>query len=100
MSAQAFFGQLETHADPHKLEGIDHSYLFDIEGEGAWLVVVRDRTVAVSEGPGDADLTITVSPESFERWITGLETPAMAYALGKLTLRGDLTAAESLQSLF
>ena len=40
---------------PSKLAGMSNSYLFDIEGEGQWLVDVRDGAVTVTEGGGDAD---------------------------------------------
>ena len=54
MKAREFFESLETQADGSKVRGIDHSYLFDVAGEGQWLVVVCDEKVRVTEGPAEA----------------------------------------------
>ena len=54
MKAREFFESLEAQADPSKVGGIDHSYLFDVDGEGQWLVVVRGRDGARDRGPGRA----------------------------------------------
>ena len=58
MAAKDFFDSLSTRADASKLAGMNNSYLFDIEGEGKWLVVVADGAIDVTEGEGDADATI------------------------------------------
>ena len=42
MPAREFFAGLEAQVDESKIVGIDHSYLFDVAGEGQWLVVIRD----------------------------------------------------------
>jgi len=44
-----------TRADAEKLAGMSNSYLFDIEGEGKWHVVVADGAIQVTEGEADAD---------------------------------------------
>src|SRR5581483_10733302 len=58
MAAREFFEGLEGRADPAKLGGLDHSYLFDIGGEGRWHVVIKDGKVTVTEGDAPADVTI------------------------------------------
>ena len=50
MAAKDFFDTLESRADASKLAGMTNSYLFDIEGEGQWLVNVADGAIAVTEG--------------------------------------------------
>ena len=100
MAARDFFDTLPSRADPSKLAGMTNSYLFDIEGEGQWLVRVADGAVAVSEGGGDADATITTSGETFDRIVAGEQNPTTAYMTGKLKIKGDMGAAMKLQKLF
>ena len=100
MAAQEFFDSLESRADESKLAGMRNSYLFDIEGEGQWLVNVADGKIDVSQGSGDADATITTSGETFQKIVAGEQNPTTAYMTGKLKIKGDMGAAMKLQKLF
>ncbi|MBV8080221.1 MAG: SCP2 sterol-binding domain-containing protein [Actinobacteria bacterium] len=100
MGARDFFASLEERADTSKIEGIDHSYLFDVAGEGEWLVEVRGGTVTVSEGPADADVTIACDAETFDRIAAGQQNPVLAYMSGKVKISGDTAAALKLQKIF
>jgi putative sterol carrier protein len=100
VGAREFFETLESRADASKIDGIDHSYLFDVDGEGQWLVEVRNGTVKVTEGPGDADVAISLSGETFERLASGKQNPVLAFMSGKLKVTGDTAAALKLQKLF
>ena len=100
MKAREFFESLESRADGSKVQGIDHTYLFDVAGEGRWLVTVRDGAVLVTEGGGDADATIRLSAETFEALASRKQSPAIAYMRGKLKVSGDTGAALKLQKLF
>jgi putative sterol carrier protein len=98
--AKDFFDSLQSRADESKLAGMNNSYLFDIEGEGQWLVHVADGRVNVTEGAGDADATITTGAETFDKIVGGEQNPTTAYMTGKLKIKGDLGAAMKLQKLF
>jgi len=100
VAATDFFDSLESRADASKLAGVNHSYLFDIEGEGQWLVTVADGKLTVAEGGGEADATITTSAETFDKIIAGEQNPTTAYMTGKLKIKGDMGAAMKLQKLF
>jgi putative sterol carrier protein len=100
VAAKDFFDSLPSRADASKLAGVNNSYLFDIEGEGQWLVNVADGGVNVSEGAGDADATIETSSETFEKIVSGEQNPTTAYMTGKLKIKGDMGAAMKLQKLF
>jgi putative sterol carrier protein len=100
MAARDFFEGLEARADRTKLEGLDHSYLFEIEGEGRWLVVVSGGGLTVTEGDAPADVTITTSGQTFEKLRAGKQNPLLAYMSGKLKVDGDTAAAMKLQKLF
>ena len=55
-------------ADPERLVGVDSSYLFDIAGEGRWLVEVRDQKVTVTEDPDrGGDVAFSMSGETFDK---------------------------------
>ena len=100
MPAKEFFDSLPARADASKIAGMSNSYLFDIEGEGAWLVTVADGAVTVAEGDGDADATISTSAETFDKIVAGEQNPTTAYMTGKLKIKGDMGAAMKLQKLF
>lgn len=100
MAAKEFFDSLESRADASKLAGMTNSYLFDIEGEGQWLVTVADGAIDVTEGGGDADATIETSAETFDKIVAGEQNPTTAYMTGKLKIKGDMGAAMKLQKLF
>jgi putative sterol carrier protein len=100
MAAKEFFDSLPARADADKLAGVSNSYLFDIDGEGQWLVDVRDGGLTVTEGTGDADVTITTSSDTFAEIVAGQQNPTTAYMTGKLKIKGDMGAALKLQKLF
>ena len=102
MSAREFFEALEGKATPDRIAGVAHSYLFDIQGEGRWLVDVRDGKVTVIEGADgeDADVEFKTSSETFEKIASGKQNPTTAYMTGKLKIDGDIGAALKLQKLF
>jgi putative sterol carrier protein len=100
MSAKEFFDTLESRIDQSRTAGMTNSYLFDIDGAGTWKVDVRDGSVKVTEGSGDADVTITTSEETFERIVSGEQNATSAYMTGKLKVKGDMGAAMKLQKLF
>jgi putative sterol carrier protein len=100
VAAKDFFDGLPTRADASKLAGMSNSYLFDIEGEGQWLVNVADGKLSVSEGSGEADATISTNAETFRKIVAGEQNPTTAYMTGKLKIKGDMGAAMKLQKLF
>ncbi len=100
MPAREFFEGLEARVDESQLAGMNNSYLFDIDGEGQWVVAIADGKLTVSEGAGDADTTISTSGETFDKIASGDQNPMTAYMTGKLKVKGDMGAAMKLQKLF
>jgi putative sterol carrier protein len=100
VSVRDFFDTLETRIDQSKTAGMTNSYLFDIDGAGLWKVDVQDGAVKVTEGAGDADVTITASEETFDKIVSGEQNATSAYMTGKLKVKGDMGAAMKLQKLF
>jgi putative sterol carrier protein len=99
-TTREFFETLPQRADTSKTAGMTNSYLFDIDGAGQWKVDVDDGSITVTEGSGDADVTISTSEEVFERIVAGDQNPTSAYMTGKLKVKGDMGAAMKLQKLF
>ncbi len=100
MTAREFFDTLETRVDASKTAGMNNTFLFDIDGAGKWKVDVKEGHVNVTEGEGDADVTITASEETFDKLVSGEQNPTSAYMTGKLKVKGDMGAAMKLQKLF
>jgi putative sterol carrier protein len=100
LAAKEFFESLPARADASKLAGMTNSYLFDIDGEGQWRVVVQDGQLNVTEGEGDADVTISTSSDVFDKIVAGEQNATVAYMSGKLKIKGDIMAATKLQKLF
>ena len=100
MKVQEFFETLPGKVDPDKTAGMDNSYVFEIDGVGAWTVTVADGAVTVVEGVHDADCTIAASEETLMKIANGEASPTAAYMTGKLKIKGDMGAALKLQKLF
>jgi putative sterol carrier protein len=100
VSAKEFFETLESRVDASKTAGMTNSYVFDIDGAGQWKVDVQDGKVSVTEGGGEADVTISASEENFDKIASGDLNPTTAYMSGKLKIKGDMGAAMKLQKLF
>ena len=101
VAARAFFEGLQSRSGSPKLDGIDQSYRFEIEGEGSWRIAIHACAVTVTEGGSEpADATIRTSGEVFDRIVSGDQNPAMAYMTGKVKVDGDLGAVMKLQKVF
>ena len=99
-SVSEFFEGLPSRVDAAKTAGMSNTYVFDIEGAGAWTVTVQDGQVSVAEGDQGGDCTISSSSEVFEQIVRGDQNPTTAYMTGKLKVSGDMGAAMKLQKLF
>lgn len=99
-SVQEFFEGLPGRVDADRIAGINNTYVFDIEGAGAWTVAIADGQITVTDGAGDADCTFSASEESFAKIVAGEQNPTTAYMTGKLKIKGDMGAAMKLQKLF
>lgn len=100
MDAREFFESLPSRVDASRTAGVNKSYVFDIEGAGVWKVDVTDAGVEVTEGGGDADVTIHASEDTFRAIAEGKQNPTTAFMTGKLKIDGDMSAAMKLQKLF
>ena len=99
-TVQEFFEGLPARVTPDRIEGMTNTYVFDIEGAGAWTVAIADGSITVTEGVGEGDCTFSTSEENFEKIVAGEQNPTTAYMTGKLKIKGDMGAAMKLQKIF
>ena len=99
-TAQEFFETLPTRVTPDRIEGMNNTYVFDIDGAGTWTVKVADGAITVAEGASDADCTFSATEETFEKIASGEQNATTAYMTGKLKIKGDMGAAMKLQKIF
>ena len=66
-SVQEFFEGLAARVTPDRIEGMNNTYVFDIEGAGTLTVVIADGAIQVTEGAGDADTTFRASDRASRR---------------------------------
>jgi putative sterol carrier protein len=99
-TAQEFFESLPSRVTPDRIEGMNNTYVFDIEGAGTWTVADADGAITVTEGASDADCTFSASEETFEKIASGEQNATTAYMTGKLKIKGDMGAAMKLQKIF
>jgi putative sterol carrier protein len=100
MRAKEFFAELPAKVDPERIADIDAGYVFDVTGEGVWLVELRDGKLNVTESPtGDGDVRFTLSGDTFDRITERKQNPMIAYMTGKVKVSGDIGAAANLQKI-
>jgi putative sterol carrier protein len=99
-TAREFFETLPSRVTPDRIEGMNNTYVFDIDGAGTWMVAIADGTITVTEGAGDADCTFSATEETFEKIASGEQNATTAYMTGKLKIKGDMGAAMKLQKIF
>ena len=87
-------------ADPKGIAQLDAIYKFVVKGTGggSWLFRCKNP-VAVSEGEGTADCTISMNASDFVALGKGELNPQMAFMSGRLDVEGDLDLALKLGSI-
>jgi len=78
--------------------GLDATVKFDL-GEGVVFVDGKSTPNSVSNEDKDADCTITISRENFEKLIAGDLDPTTAYMFGKIKVSGSMGVAMKLSKV-
>lgn len=76
---------------------------FDLTGEGGgqYYVTIADRTCAVSEGVApNPSMTLTATAADYLAIIRGELNAMQAFMQGKIKIKGDVSLAIKMQSLF
>ncbi len=73
--------------------------MFDLGEAGSLMVDATAAPPALSNEAGEADCTIRLSLEDFERLMAGTLNPTFAYTMGKLKVEGSMGLAMKLAAL-
>ena len=98
-----FFSELGGKVDPSKIAGMNATYQFDITGDngGTWNVKIADGAASVNEGPAEnPSITLTATDENWLAITSGKLNGQTAFLTGKLKIKGDMSLAMKLQSVF
>ena len=79
--------------------GLDATVKFDLGGDGVIYVDGKSSPNSVSNEDKDADCTISISRENFEKLIEGDLDPTTAYMFGKLKVSGSMGVAMKLSKV-
>ena len=97
---KAFFDGLTSAVDSSKIAGMNAVYQFNI-GDGVYTVAVADGALNVSEAPAEkASIVLTMAEADFLALTKGELNGQQAFLTGKLKIKGDMTLAMKLQSVF
>ena len=99
---EAFDGMAENF-NGEKAAGMNCTYQWDVTGDGGgkWNAVISDGAIAVSEGEADSPtITITVASTDWLDILNGKLDGQMAFMSGKLKIKGDMSLAMKLKTLF
>ena len=100
---RAFFEGVTGRVDKSKIVGMTATYQFNITGdeEQVWSVAIANDDITVTEGPAEkASIELTMAAADFLALIGGTLNGQMAFLTGKLKIKGDMTLAMKLQSVF
>ena len=95
-----YFDGLTAKVDASKIAGMNAVYQFNI-GDAVYTVAVADGALNVSDSPAEkASIELTMSDADFLALIKGELNGQQAFLTGKLKIKGDMTLAMKLQSVF
>ncbi len=98
-----FFNAVTEKVDKSKIGGMTAVYQFEITGDGGgdWNVSIAGGDVAVAQGKAEKpSITLTMDANNFMDLIAGKLNGQTAFLTGKLKIKGDMTLAMKLQSVF
>mgnify|MGYP002712452209 CR=1 FL=1 len=102
-SVGQFFTELPSKIDASKTAGMSSIYQFDISGDngGQWYVNLNDGKVDVVNGTAEApSITLSTTDENWLKIVSGQLSGQTAFLTGKLKIKGDMSLAMKLQSIF
>ena len=102
-TVKEFFDAIPSRFQSAKAAGMTATYQFDITGEGGGKWYAKIENGALTAGEGEAEnpnITLTVSDKDWVDIVTGKLNGQMAFMTGKLKIKGDMSLAMKLQSLF
>ena len=93
--------EMKRRFDPSAASGMDNTFQYDINGQGSWLICIKEDTCEIVEGGSDdADVTLSMSLETLEGVINGSIDGMQAFMTGAVTAEGNIMLAPGLVDLF
>jgi putative sterol carrier protein len=102
-SVKEVFDNMAANFNAEKAAGMKAVYQYDITGEGGgkWSAEIADQKCTVTEGEhASPNITITVAAKDWLDIINGKLDGQMAFMSGKLKVKGDMSLAMKLKTLF
>ena len=102
-TVEGFFTELSSKVDSAKAAGMTATFQFDISGDdgGQWYVAINDGNVEVSAGTAEnPSIVLGATSENWLKIVSGELSGQTAFLTGKLKIKGDMSLAMKLQSVF
>ena len=102
-SIKEIFDNMASNFNADKAAGMKAVYQWDITGEGGgkYNADIADGNITVAEGEhASPNITITVGAQDWLDIINGKLDGQMAFMSGKLKVKGDMSLAMKLKTLF
>jgi len=102
-TVEGFFAELNDKVDPSKAAGMNATFQFDITGDGGgqWYVKFTDGQPEIAQGTAEnPNITMTADAENWLKIAKGELGGQTAFLTGKLKIKGDMSLAMKLQSVF
>ena len=102
-TAKESFDAMAENFNADKAAGLNAVYQWDITGDGGgkWNAAIADGAITVSEGEhASPNITITVTAQDWLDILNGKLDGQMAFMSGKLKVKGDMSLAMKLKTLF
>jgi putative sterol carrier protein len=102
-SVKEIFDAMSGAFNADKAAGMSAVYQWDVTGDGGgkWNAVIADGAITVSEGENDSpNITITVAAQDWLDITNGKLDGQMAFMSGKLKVKGDMSLAMKMKTLF
>ena len=91
--------EIKAKSVTSKLRGLNYVVRFNFDGIGFLTLDGKALPPVISREDKEAACTITLTPENFVKLLDGALDPTMAYATGKLKIRGSMGVALKLSSM-
>lgn len=97
------FAKMEAKFKPEKALGMDTIIQFQLSGEEetTYWIQVQNQNLKLVEGMANTPaMTVVANAEDYVNVINGETSAIQAFMSGKLQVKGDMTLAMKLQSIF
>lgn len=94
------FNEMKARFDPEAAGDLEAIFGYNIGGE-QWHVKVANGECEIEQGPHeDADVTLTMEPDTFRDIMKGEKDGMQAFMAGELQADGDMMLAPQLEQIF